>query len=325
MVGLSRGCWQSEFSLDGRIIEAVRQGLPLTGRPFLELATRLEISEARLISRLQELMHRQLLSFLGPIYFAEAFGRGLSLLTLSVPEEDTDRVSQILAGYPEIVHLSQCRHRFNVWFTLTASGLAAKERLHQQLQEETGYPIVHLYSLQEFYAGRRVLSNQEPAAMALSDFDWRLIAATERGMPITSEPYQELAGQLSISQDELLARLQRLSDRGILLRVAGIPNYCRAGYRASGISVWDIEDADTARLGETIASLPMVSQCSLRPRQPGWRYNLMVILHGRSRHEVRSLAEDIADLARDSLHDQDLVFRSHMMKKTRYWPIQGIL
>lgn len=317
--------WPSGLSLDGRIIQAVRQGLLLVERPYLELASRLEISEERLLKRLQELKSRQLLSFLGPVYFAEAFGRGLSLLTMSVSEEQTDQVRQILDRFPQIVHLASCRHHFNIWFTLTARGLAAKKRLHQQLQTETGYPIMHLYSLQEFYQGRGVQANQEPAATALSEFDWRLIAVSEQGLPLVSQPYSELAQQLAISQDELLARMQRLNERGVLLRVAGIPNYCRAGYRASGISLWDIDDAATPQVAEAIAALPRVSQCSLQPRQPGWPYNVMVILHGRSRGEVRQQVEEIAKLAQSSLHAHDLVFRSHMWKKTRHWPIQGIL
>lgn len=325
MSRLGRCSWPSKTSLDGRIIQGVRQGLALVERPFLELANQLEISESRLLGRLQEMKSRQLLSFIGPIYFAEAFGRGLSLLTMAVPEADLERVSQILIQHPQVVHLSSCRHHFNLWFTLTASGLAAKERLHQQLQAETGYPIVHLYSLQEFYQGQRVQPNQEPAATVLSDFDWRLIAITEQGMPLVSEPYRTLALQLSISQDELLVRLERLREGGILLRVAGVPNYCRAGYRASGISVWDIEDAALYPLGEAIASLPLVSQCSLRPRQPGWPYNLLVVVHGRSRGEVRHQVEEIAKMSNGSLHAHDLVFRAHMGKKTRHWPIQGIL
>ncbi len=325
MSRLDPGSCPSECSLDGRIIRAVRQGLPLVEQPYLELAGRLEISEERLLKRLQELKSRQLLSFLGPVYFAEAFGRGLSLLAMSVAEEDTDRIKQILSRFPEVVHLISCRHHFNLWFTLTAPGLAAKERLHRQLQAETGYTIIHLHSLQEFYQGHGVRSNPEPAATALSEFDWRLIAASEQGLPLVSRPYLELARQLAISQDELLVRMQRLNDRGVLLRVAGIPNYCRAGYRACGISIWDIEDRAIDQVGEAIAALPLVSQCSLRPRQPGWPYNLMVTLHGRNRGEVRQQVEEIADLTKSNLRAHDVVFRSHMWKKTRHWPIQGIL
>ena len=47
--------------------------------------------------------------------------------------------------------------------------------------------------------------------------------------------------------------------------------------------------------------------------------------HGRSRGEVRHQVEEIAKMSNGSLHAHDLVFRAHMGKKTRHWPIQGIL
>lgn len=77
----------------------------------------------------------------------------------------------------------------------------------------------------------------------------RLIELTEAGLPLVADPWAWLADELGIDVDETLALLQRLQADGAIRRIAAIPNHYRLGYRHNGMTVWDVDDGEIARLG----------------------------------------------------------------------------
>src|SRR5690606_36019107 len=115
--------------LDYRIVGRARQGLELTPHPFEPIARDVGIPQDQLLDRLRVLRRLHVVNFLGPIYFAEAFGRGLSLATVSVPAASCEQVAREIGRFPNVVHLSTTLHRFNIWFTVKANGVAAKEQV----------------------------------------------------------------------------------------------------------------------------------------------------------------------------------------------------
>ena len=61
-----------------------------------------------------------------------------------------------------------------------------------------------------------------------------------------------------------------------------MPNHYRLGFRANGMTVWDVDDARVDELGEQVGALAFVSHCYRRPRAlPDWPYNLFAMVHGR--------------------------------------------
>ena len=48
---------------------------------------------------------------------------------------------------------------------------------------------------------------------------------------------------LGIPEDEVLARFVAMRDRGVLRRVGAVPNHYALGWRANGMTVWDVDDA----------------------------------------------------------------------------------
>lgn len=61
--------------------------------------------------------------------------------------------------------------------------------------------------------------------------DRRIINALQRGLPLVPRPYAEAAALLGIAEDELLARLRRLLDHGVLTRFGPLYQIERAGGR----------------------------------------------------------------------------------------------
>ena len=147
--------------------------------------------------------------------------------------------------------------------------------------------------------------------------DRRLIVATQAGLPRVQRPYDALAGQLGIAADEVMRRLQRMLDVGVIRRIGAVPNHYAIGYTANGMSVWDVDDARIDELGLKVGALEFVTHCYRRPRRlPDWPYNLFAMVHGRTREEVAARVAEIAALLGDACRAHDVLYSTAILKKT---------
>ena len=69
------------------------------------------------------------------------------------------------------------------------------------------------------------------AETLLDPIDRALINRLQRGLPIVPQPYAAVAAELGLTESDLLARLQRLLDTGILSRFGPMFQIERAGGR----------------------------------------------------------------------------------------------
>lgn len=151
----------------------------------------------------------------------------------------------------------------------------------------------------------------------LDSVDRAIIAATQAGLPLVSEPYREVAEVVGISADQVLARLQRMMAEGAIRRVGAIPNHYALGFTANGMSVWDVEDSAIAEIGPRVGGLEFVTHCYERPRHlPVWPYNLFAMVHGRSRDEVHDKVAKIARVIGPAARAHDVLFSRRLLKKT---------
>lgn len=147
--------------------------------------------------------------------------------------------------------------------------------------------------------------------------DLALIRATQGGLPLVPQPYHALAAQVGIVAEEVMARIEKMQQAGIIRRIGVVPNHYALGYKANGMTVWDVEDAQVDRLGEIVGQLPFVSHCYRRPRRlPVWPYNLFAMVHAKSREEVEAMAHEIAAVLGDACSGSDILYSSRILKKT---------
>ncbi|MCA0239280.1 MAG: AsnC family transcriptional regulator [Proteobacteria bacterium] len=153
--------------------------------------------------------------------------------------------------------------------------------------------------------------------MPLDDFDRRLIAATQAGLPLVPRPFDAVGERLGCSGEQVRRRLQAMLDQGLVRRIGAVPNHYRLGFTANGMTVWDVADERVDELGAEVGALPGVSHCYRRPRRlPQWRYNLFAMLHGRSRAEVEAQRGQVRALLGAACRADDVLYSSAILKKT---------
>lgn len=151
----------------------------------------------------------------------------------------------------------------------------------------------------------------------LDETDRRIIVATQGGLPLVAEPYLAVAAELNLGVDDVMARMQRMLDGGLIRRIGAVPNHYALGYRANGMSVWDVPDEDISDIGKMVGDLDFVSHCYHRPRHlPYWSYNLFAMVHGRDRDEVSDKVERIAKLMGIKDRGHEILYSHRILKKT---------
>jgi len=156
-----------------------------------------------------------------------------------------------------------------------------------------------------------------PSEVTVTEFDRKLILATQAGLPLVSDPWEELGRQLDMSADEVLARFQSMQEAGVIRRIAAVPDHYRLGYRYNGMTVWDVNDDRITELGAAIGELPFVSHCYRRPRHlPYWSFNLFAMVHGTTREEVEDKAASIRGVLGDASRQHTILYSSAILKKT---------
>lgn len=151
----------------------------------------------------------------------------------------------------------------------------------------------------------------------LDHTDRRIIQATQAGLPLTPRPYHTVAQQLGIDATDVMQRMQRMLDLGIIRRIGAVPNHYALGYRANGMTVWDVADDRIDELGERVGQLAFVTHCYQRPRHlPDWPYNLFAMVHGKMREEVEAKTALIAEVLGQSSRRHDILYSTRILKKT---------
>jgi len=155
------------------------------------------------------------------------------------------------------------------------------------------------------------------AAVLVDETDRALVRAMQAGLPLVPRPYDVLAEAIGLTPAEVIRRLRRLLGVGVIRRIGAVPNHYRLGYRANGMSVWDVDDGAVDRIGRQVGGLDFVTHCYRRPRRPpAWPYNLFAMVHGRERGEVARKVTQIARLIGPASRGHEVIYSTRILKKT---------
>jgi len=306
-------------------------GFPIgEARPFGCLAASLGTTEDAVLGLIQALLEDGYLSRFGPIYDASRLGGGQTLAALSVPADRFAEVAEQVNALPAVAHNYRREHALNMWFVVAASSPSGVAATLREIEQATGLPVYDFPKQHEFYLGLWLELDEQGGVdtvpvpldrgmspQPLDEVDYRIIGATQSGLPLVEQPVEELAGRLGLSPEEVVSRLEVMLDSGAIRRIGAVPNHYRLGLRGNGMTVWDVPDELAVELGERVGALDFVSHSYLRPRHPGvWPYNLFAMVHGRGRAEVLEKVERVARVLKPHCRSRDVLFSSEVLKKT---------
>lgn len=136
--------------IDRTLINALQDGFPISPSPYAAASERLGISADELLQRIQRLKDSKIISRFGPLFHAERMGGALSLVAMSIPAADFDRVAEQVNAHPEVAHNYERDHAFNMWFVLATETEQRLQEVLREIERETGYPAHSMPKLEEY-------------------------------------------------------------------------------------------------------------------------------------------------------------------------------
>jgi DNA-binding Lrp family transcriptional regulator len=109
----------------------------------------------------------------------------------------------------------------------------------------------------------KLRSRKEGAAIALDDLDKRLLNLMQGQFPIAARPYQHVGSQAGVTEDEVMARVQRLLDERIIRQVTPIFDTRALGYSSMLVAA-KVDPENPWRAATVINAHPGVSHNYLR-------------------------------------------------------------
>jgi DNA-binding Lrp family transcriptional regulator len=321
---------------DLKLLELVQVAIPITERPFGDLANQLGVSEQEVLGRIQDLKTAKVIRQISAIFDTRSLGYESSLVAARVDSSRADDAATIISQHPGVSHNYLRSHSFNLWYTIAVSPLSrlglekTVALLHQQSGAESTrlLPTLKLFKIGvKFDVGGESRPDDLDAVTyternratdtALTPAEIAFVRIMQRDLPVTPSPFVDYARELGITLPALQTMHRQFLDSGKMRRFAAVLHHRQAGFSANAMGVWAVpgNDAEVDRAGELMATFRAVSHCYRRPSYPDWPYNIFTMIHGKSRVECEQSLAAIA--VKTGIRDHGALYSTREYKKVR--------
>lgn len=304
------------------LLTALQDEIPITSRPFLELAKRFDISENDLIKKINDWHKDGLIRHLSAHINSGALGFDSALVAMSVPGEKIDETSRVISSHPGVSHSYLRDHHFNVWFTIKVpqnpplplgeSG-GARGRLDRHVEfiiKRAGIdnflilPAIKTFKLNvKFDAFRRqgLSEKQEPQAVAgaqeITKEEEAVIEEMAYGLLLVADPFHRASLKLNMPEENLLGTIRDLQKRGVIKKIRIVLNHYKLGIKANAMVVWDVPRESLGEVGRLFADQESITHCYERARFDEFPYNLYTMIHADSDGSLSEIIKLLASRA----------------------------
>ena len=128
------------------------------------------------------------------------------------------------------------------------------------------------------------------------------------------EPYARIARHLNLSEDEVIRRIKRMKDDGVIRRIGAMIRHIEAGISFNGMVVWKVEHGRVEEVGRLLASFPEVTHCYERIPFGETGGTLFTMVHSSSEEECLDAVKRMAQTA--GIDRYEILFSERELKKT---------
>jgi DNA-binding Lrp family transcriptional regulator len=149
----------------------------------------------------------------------------------------------------------------------------------------------------------------------LDEIDHKLLAGMEKGITLTTEPFNEIALQLGITPKEVVTRLCKLKEKGVIRRFGASIKPNNIGFSANALVAWKVPENRVQVIGAYLSKYQEISHCYERKTVNGrWDYNLYTVIHGREREVVQSMVKEISKGI--AINEYKILYSTRDLKRT---------
>jgi len=331
-------------NIDRKLLDITQDGFPLVGEPYREIAASLGTSAEDVILRLKRLREARIIRRMGAIFDSKKLGYYSTLCAMKVPDQRIDEVARIINEYTGVTHNYLRDHEYNVWFTIIARSRPELNRIMAEIQEKSGIhnlidlPATRMFKIRVRFSmvaedsglktqnsrhktqdtGLKAQDSGQAEAASypdtgVSEIEKHIVRELQGDMPLLQRPFKSIADKIGIEEEELLAKIRELKDRGVIRRLSAILRHRNLGISANAMGAWRVPEDMAEEVGTKMAAFSQISHCYQRPTCPGWPYSLFTMIHGRTAKDCEQIAESISQDT--GIKDYRLLYSTRELKK----------
>ncbi len=312
-----------------QLAKFIQKGFPIAEKPYHELANHLNVDYKTIMNQIEEWYSLKSLREISAIMEGEVLGYESALVCGTINEQDLDHVVNILKEHPTITHLYLRNYSINLWFTISVPRNTGIEQHLQVLTNLTGYTFYALKRTQTFKIGvnfdlfKRINQTEKqklPSKIQsypeeeLTENVKQTIRAIQTPLPLAERPFQTLAKQYDLEENEIINFLIK-SPYGCIRKYVATFNHRNLGVSYNAMTVWAVPEHLLGYIGNQLAEFPEVSHCYARTTIPSFPYNLYSMIHGPDEKTVKHIVQNISQ--RLNIQDFLILYSPKEYKKTR--------
>jgi siroheme decarboxylase len=149
----------------------------------------------------------------------------------------------------------------------------------------------------------------------MDEIDRKILSETIKGLLLTHEPFNQIASQIGITNQEVIARIIRLKEKGVIRRFGALIKPNDIGFLANALVAWKVPENRVQDVGSRLAKFNEVTHCYERTSVIGkWEYNLYTVMHAREREAVEQLVKNLSEAV--AVNDYLILYSTRDLKKT---------
>ena len=320
---------------DRLLLTCLQNGLSLTPRPFGVWSAKMGLDSAELLVRIQRLKKEGTLGGIKALLDPRAFHYQSAWVAMRIGQE-LESHTEALWQHPGVIYGCEREHEFNVWFFITAPAdhdLELHVRCLEKLAEAQrtlflpvrkvfkGIDLLSSLSAGAFPAmNERFEKRQKACSSDLTPGEIEMIRELQEPFPLTDEPYQKIAGDLGITEAQVLERMKSLAAKGCLKRIGSFLKTPAVIAEARTLVVWQIPEEKMERIGPEIAEFREVLYADRRPSHPEFPYSLYTMIRAETAAELEVVTRRMQDRIGKWPHRVLVTVRELKKEGMKYFP-----
>ncbi|MFH0959958.1 MAG: AsnC family transcriptional regulator [Pseudomonadota bacterium] len=151
------------------------------------------------------------------------------------------------------------------------------------------------------------------SSLKIDAIDKGILSALQGDLYGTPEPYAMIGKELNVSEDEVILRINKMIDSGVIRRIGAMIRHIEAGISFNGMVVWKVSPDRVEEIGEIFANIPEVTHCYERPPFGALGANLFTMIHSSSKDDCM---KTVVRMAKEvGLEDYEILFSERELKK----------
>lgn len=151
------------------------------------------------------------------------------------------------------------------------------------------------------------------SSIELDTIDKRILMALQGDLDDSPEPYAGIAKDLGVLEDDVIARIKRMLEDGIIRRIGAMIRHIEAGIGFNGMVVWKVTPDRIEEVGQVLAGFPEVTHCYERPPFGQKGGTLFTMVHAASEEVCMDMVRRMSETA--EVAEYEILFSERELKK----------